>query len=158
MEEIGVAPVQKEVVVEATQQRAFEVFTAQFAAWWPADHHIGKQAYATSVIEPRVGGRWYEIMTDGSECDWGRVLVLDPPARLVLSWNVGPNWQYDPVMSRASELEIRFLPLSASRTRVELEHRHIERHGEGWQQLYGAVNGGWPGILAKFQVHMDGAQ
>jgi uncharacterized protein YndB with AHSA1/START domain len=156
--DIGVMPIRKEVVVEASQQRAFEVFTSQFAAWWPTDHHIGKQPYATSVIEPRVGGRWFEIATDGSQCDWGRVLAWEPPARLVLSWNIGTNWQFNPLMSMASELEIRFLPVDSSRTRVEFEHRHLERHGEGWQPLHTMLDNGWVGVLQKYQAYTDGAR
>src|ERR1700724_525804 len=91
--QIRPAPVRKQVHVKAPPERAFEVFTAGFARWWPASHHIGAAAYKNSLIEPRVGGRWYEIDEDGSECDWGEVLAWQPPRRLMLSWRIGADWK-----------------------------------------------------------------
>src|SRR3954452_25452427 len=125
---MSVPPVRKEVVVEASQARAFRVFTEEHGAWWPlATHHIGEKAAETAIIEPHAGGRWFERAQDGTECQWGRVLVWDPPGRLVLSWQIGGEWKYDPAF--ASEVEIRFVALGPARTRVELEHRKLDALG-----------------------------
>ena len=112
-----IAPVRKEIVVEASQERAFRVFTAEHGAWWPlATHHIGAQAAETAVIEPRVGGRWLERAADGTECQWGRVLVWDPPGRLVLAWQIGADWKHDDAL--LTEVEVRFVALGPALTRV----------------------------------------
>jgi len=120
--------VRKEIVVEAPAERAFRVFTNHFDKWWPREHHILEAPMARVVLESGVGGRWYEVGTDNSECDWGRVLVWDPPKRLVLAWQLNGDWQYDPDL--VTELEFRFISLGKLRTRVELEHHHLERIGE----------------------------
>ncbi|MFI4975663.1 MAG: SRPBCC family protein [Caulobacterales bacterium] len=144
------APVRKSITVKAPPQRAFEVFTTRFADWWPATHHIGASAYKTSVLEPRVGGRWYEIGEDGAECEWGDVLAWEPPGRLVLAWRISANWQYD--HSVATELEVTFTGQPDGATRVDLEHRHLERLGEGAGTMREAFEGpgGWSGILAAY--------
>lgn len=121
----------KTVTVAASQQRAFEVYTAGFGTWWPKEHHIGKADMATCTFEPKVGGRWYETGVDGSECDWGRVLVWEPYDRIVHTWQLQGDWAYDPDPAKASEVEIRFVPVGPDTTRVELEHTHFERHGDG---------------------------
>src|SRR5260221_9873490 len=97
------APVRKSIVVRASQARAFEVFTARFSAWWPASHHIGAAPYKTSVLEPQVGGRWYEIGEDGAECEWGEVLAWEPPARLILAWRIGADWKFDAALTTEAE-------------------------------------------------------
>jgi uncharacterized protein YndB with AHSA1/START domain len=144
--------VRKTVTVEAPQERAFDVFTAGFDRWWPRSHHIGEAEMAEAVIECREGGRAYERGVDGSECDWGRVLVFDRPNRVVVSWHLQGDWSYDPDPEKASEYEARFIPDGDSRTRVEFEHRNLERHGEAAQKIYDAVNsdGGWGGLLAEY--------
>ena len=144
--------VRKTVTVEASQERAFDVFTAGFDRWWPRGHHVGEAEMAEAIIECREGGRAYERGVDGSECDWGRVLVFDRPNRIVVSWQLGSDWKYDPDESKASEYEARFIPDGDNRTRVEFEHRNIERHGDGAQKIYDAVNseGGWTGLLKLF--------
>jgi uncharacterized protein YndB with AHSA1/START domain len=133
-------------------ERAFEVFTGKMAGWWPATHHIAKQAFAEIVVEQRSGGRWFERAADGSECDWGRVLVWEPPHRVVFSWHLQGDWRYDPNPEKASEVEIRFFAEGAGKTRVELEHRALERHGAGWEQIRTGVDspGGWSAILEQF--------
>ncbi len=143
------APVRKQLTVEAPPQRAFEVFTAGFGAWWPSTHHIGAAAYKTAVIEPRVGGRWYEIGQDGSECDWGDVLIWDPPERLVLAWRLGPDWTYQKDL--LTEVEIRFTA-EGDRTFINLEHRMLENWGEGAQKAHAAIDGegGWSGLLKMY--------
>ena len=147
------APVLKSVVVNAPQARAFKIFTEFFGGWWPSTHHIGKQPYETAILEGKPGGRWYERATDGTECEWGRVLVWDPPSKVVLSWNLQPNWQYDPDPEKASEVEVRFISKTAASTRVELEHRNLERHGDGVVKMRDSVKDGWGKIVdiyAKF--------
>ena len=139
------AAVRRSIVVEATPERAFEMFTAGMGRWWPADHHILDGELAEMVFEPRAGGRVYDRGVDGTECDWGTVLAHEPPHRVVFTWNINLRWQIERDPSRASEIEVRFEPEGEGRTRVELEHRHLERHGDGWEQMRDAVGspGGW---------------
>lgn len=146
---VQVDPVRKEVVVETSPERAFRVFT-QSRSWWPASHHIGKTDFTDLVMEPRPGGRWFEVGTDGAECDWGKVLVWDPPKRLVLAWQLNDQWAYDP--SLHTEVEVRFIPLDAGKTRVELEHRNLEAFGEKAAEMRSGVDspGGWSAILEQF--------
>lgn len=141
--------VHSEVVVEAPAARAFEVFTNKMGAWWPQSHHIGKVEFKNVVVDPQQH-RWYELGVDGSECEWGRVLVWDPPRRLVLGWQLTVQWQYDP--SFVTEVEVNFTPISDSRTRVALEHRNLEKFGEQEEQIKASVGseGGWPLILNQF--------
>jgi uncharacterized protein YndB with AHSA1/START domain len=134
------------------------VFTESFHTWWPAEYHIGAAEMAEAVLEQRAAGRWYEKGVDGSECDWGRVLVWEPPHRLVLTWQINGQWQYDPDPAHASEIELTFTPDGDGQTRVELEHRLIERlaGGEGLrEQLDGAD--GWNGVLAMYAKAAEAA-
>ena len=142
----------KTVTVKASQQHAFKVFTAGFGTWWPSSHHIGKADIAEAILEQREGGRWYERGVDGSECDWGTVLAYDPPNRLVVSWHLNGEWAYDPDPAKASEVEVRFVAEGPDVTRVELEHRHFERHGGDWQAVASGVanENGWLGILRGY--------
>ena len=117
----------KSITVKAPRERAFEVFTAQMGRWWHPDHHILKSPLKAAVVENRAGGRWYEVGEDGSECEWGSVLVWEPPARMVFTWQLTGEWKYDPDF--VTEVEVRFIP-EGSDTRVELEHRHLESYGE----------------------------
>ncbi len=144
------APVRRAVTVKASQARAFEVFTSRIGAWWPKSHHIGKVEPESLVIEPRVGGRWFERAPDGTECDLGRVLAWDPPARLVLAWQLNPKFQYQADL--ITEVELRFIPDGAGATRVELEHRNLERFGEGAVAMRDRIDAprGWPMILDAF--------
>ena len=119
--------VKKQIVVETSQQRAFRTFTDGIDRWWPRDHHIGQSPLERMIVEPRAGGRWYSICKDGSEVDVGKVLAWEPPQRLVLSWQITAQWQYDPAFS--TEVEIGFFAEGPRRTRVELEHRQLERFG-----------------------------
>ena len=144
-----VDPVRKQIIVEATPERAFRIFTDN-SAWWPPEHHIGKADLEAVVLEPRPGGRWYERGVDGSECDWGHVLVWDPPKRVVLAWQLSSQWQYDP--SLVTEVEVRFTPVGAGKTRVELEHRNLERYGDAAAELRKAIDAtnGWAAHLERF--------
>ena len=143
--------VRKEITVEASQARAFDVFTREHGAWWPlATHHIGSAAAETAIIEPHAGGRWFERAADGSECDWGRVRVWDPPGRLVLAWEISADWKHDESID--TEVEVRFVSLGPARTRVELEHRRLDRYGAAAEQMRGIFDSenGWTNILRLF--------
>ena len=148
--------VQSEIVVEAPLERAFAVFTEDIGSWWPPENHILEAELAEMVFEPRVGGHVYDRGVDGSECRWARVLAYEPPNRVVISWDITPQWQLETDSSRASEIEVRFVPEAPDRTRVELEHRNLERHGEGWEGLRDAVGseGGWGSCLQSFAERM----
>ena len=144
--------VRRSVTVAAPQERAFAVFTAGFSSWWPlASHHIGDADAAEAVLEPRVGGRWYERGVDGSECDWGRVLDWEPPARVRLAWMLGPQWDYDPDEAHATEIEVRFVVAGANATRVELVHSGFDRV-PGGEEIRVAVSrpNGWGGLLELY--------
>jgi hypothetical protein len=150
------AVVRKSVRVEASIERAFQLFVGQMEAWWPKNHHIGPQEWELIVIEPRVGGRWYEQDAAGEQCDWGTVLQWDPPHKARFSWHIGPKrdseeWGYDPDASRASELEIRFT-VDGEATLVELEHSKLERHGIGAEKLRAIFDspGAWEQILVSY--------
>jgi uncharacterized protein YndB with AHSA1/START domain len=144
--------VETSIVVEAPAERAFSVFTEGIGSWWPPEHHILEGELAEMVFEPRVGGHVYDRATDGRECRWARVLAYEPPRRFVISWDIGLDWQIEANPERASEIEVRFLPEGPARTRVELEHRNLERHGEGWEQMRAAVGSpdGWGAGLRRF--------
>jgi uncharacterized protein YndB with AHSA1/START domain len=144
------APVRRSVRVSAPRERAFEVFTAGIGRWWPKSHHIGKADLDTLVIEPRAGGRWYERGVDGTECEVGKVLVWEPPSRLVLAWQLTPDWTFDPDL--ITEVEVQFIADGANATRVELEHRDLERLGDRADAMRQQIDsdGGWPGLLQLF--------
>jgi len=149
MPRIKAAPVKKTLRVNATSNHAFEVFTARFDAWWPKSHHIGKADIKEAVIEPRAGGRWYETGVDGSECEWGRVLVWEPPHRLVLSWRINAKFVIDETV--ASEVEVRFVDEGAGVTRVDFEHRIEAEDAETMRGMVDAPNG-WTAILEQFRA------
>jgi uncharacterized protein YndB with AHSA1/START domain len=140
------------IVVDAPIERAFTVFTEEIGSWWPEDHHILQADLAEMVFEPRAGGHVYDRGVDGSECRWARVLAYDPPNRIVISWDINLQWQLEADPGRTSEVEVRFIAEGPTRTSVELEHRGLERHGDGWQQMRDAVGspGGWSRGLQRF--------
>jgi uncharacterized protein YndB with AHSA1/START domain len=144
--------VRTEIVVDVPLERAFKVFTERFDQIKPREHNLLGVQIAESIFEPRAGGRVYDRGVDGSECQWGRVLAYEPPTRIVFAWDISPRWQIETDPTRSSEVEIRFIAEAERRTRVELEHRHIERHGDGWQGLAEGVRGdqGWPLYLERF--------
>jgi uncharacterized protein YndB with AHSA1/START domain len=146
--------VRSEITVDAPPERAFEVFTGSFDAWWPRAHKIGQGDMLEAILEPRTGGRWYERDADGGECEWGTVLAYEPPRRLVLTWQIGGDWRYH--ADQASEVEVTFTP-HGEKTLVQLEHRHIERHGDTAEQVRAAVSreGGWPGLLQLYRGEVE---
>ncbi len=150
MSQTVIDPVRVSRTVPIPATRAFSLFTEGFSSWW-IGHHIGQAELAEVVIEPGVGGRWYERGVDGSECDWGKVLVYDPPGRLVLTWQLNARFEYDPDPEHASEIEVRFAE-EDGQTRMDFEHRHIERLGPDADQLARSVaaEGGWPDILDRY--------
>jgi uncharacterized protein YndB with AHSA1/START domain len=144
--------VQTSVVVEAPIDRAFRVFTTDFGSFKPPEHNMLGVEIAETVFEPRVGGHLYDRGVDGSECRWARILVYEPPTRVVFSWDISPYWQVEPDLSKTSEVEVRFITETDQRTRVELEHRNLERHGDGWEGVRDGVAGddGWPLYLRRY--------
>jgi uncharacterized protein YndB with AHSA1/START domain len=138
------------IAVEASQEKAFAVFTDGFDKWWPRSHKIGPEALERAVLEGRVGGRWYERDTDGTECDWGKVLVWEPPSRLVLAWQITGEWAYD--ADFLTEVEVTFVADGPNRTRVEVEHRGLGAYGDQASDMRDQFDspGGWPGLLAAF--------
>jgi len=145
-------PVRKSVVVNVGAHDAFEIFTDEVDTWWPRTHHIGKSPMKRIIIEPRAGGRCYSEQVDNSQCDWGRVLVWEPPRRLVLAWQITHEWGFQPDLAKSSEVEVRFTPVGNG-TRVDVEHRHFERHGAGGESMRASVDApnGWTLILATFE-------
>ena len=154
--EIAETTVRTAVVVEVGAERAFSVFTDDMASWWDPEHHLLEGELAEMVFELRAGGRIYDVGVDGSECQWARVLAFEPPGRVVISWDITTEWKLETDLARTSEVEVRFVAEGPERTRVELEHRHLDRHGEGWQNMRGAVGspGGWQGGLQRFAEHL----
>ena len=144
--------VRTQVVVEAPIERAFRVFTEDFGSFKPPEHNMLGVEIAETVFEPRVGGHLYDRGVDGSECRWARVLAYEPPNRVVISWDISPQWQIEPDPEKTSEVEVRFIAEAPERTRVELEHRNLDRHGPGWEPERDAVGGegGWPLYLRRY--------
>jgi uncharacterized protein YndB with AHSA1/START domain len=156
---IQIAPVRKSVVVDATPAEAFDTFTAGIDRWWPKSHGIGTAPVVESIIEPRVGGRWYTKHADGSEAVVGHVSVWAPGERFVVSWEVSADWKPDARVAFASEVEVRFTAEAPQRTRVDLEHRNFERMGAApGEKMRTGVDGGWPGLLALYANATRGKQ
>jgi uncharacterized protein YndB with AHSA1/START domain len=144
--------VRNSIVVEASIERAFSVFTEGFGTFKPPEHNLLDVEIAETVFETHVGGNIYDRGVDGSECRWARILEYEPPNRVVFSWDISPHWQIETDPDRTSEVEVRFIAESTDRTRVELEHRNLDRHGDGWEAARDGVGGdeGWPLYLQRF--------
>ncbi len=145
-----IAPIRKELVVHASQERCFRVFTKGIDSWWPRDHHIGSSPLREHLMEPKVGGRWYTVCEDGSEVDVGRVLVYEPPSRLVLAWQITAQWTFDPQL--VTEVELVFYAEGPKKTRVQLEHRKLEAYGEGAAAMHATFDSddAWVRTIALF--------
>jgi uncharacterized protein YndB with AHSA1/START domain len=146
------ATVRTQVVVDAPLERAFRVFTEDFDRIKPREHDMLGVDIAETVFEPKVGGYVYDRGVDGTECRWARVLAYEPPDRVVFSWDISPQWQIESDPEKTSEVEVRFISEASERTRVELEHRNLDRHGEGWESERDGVagEGGWPLYLQRY--------
>jgi uncharacterized protein YndB with AHSA1/START domain len=144
--------VRKTVTVRASAPDAFRMFTAEFDRWWPREHHIGQSPMRRAVIEGRAGGRCYTEQEDGTDCPWGTVTTWEPPARLVLAWQISPAWRFEPDLAKSSEVEITFTEIAPGQTRVDLEHRHFERMGPGGDSMRQGVDapGGWGSLLELY--------
>ena len=151
--------VRTEVIVNAPPERAFRLFTERFDRVKPREHNMLSVDIAESVFEPRVGGRIYDRGADGSECQWGRVLAYEPSARIVFSWDINPQWRIETDPDRTSHVEVRFIADGSTRTRVELEHRNLDRHGDGWEAMREGVRDdqGWPLYMGRFAAAVDEA-
>ncbi len=143
-------------VVDAPIERAFIVFTEDIGSWWPQEHHMLQGQESHMVMEPEVGGRIYEKGADGSDCQWSHVLVWEQPHRIVFSWEISPDWSLEPDRAKASEVEVRFTAEADGRTRLDVEHHNLDRHGEGWEGLRDAIAspGGWPLELYAFEQRL----
>ena len=146
------APVRKTISVKTNVERAFTVFTEGFDSWWPRSHKLFEADLQTAIIEPKAGGRCYQRAVDGAECDWGKVTVWEPPRRLIIAWQLDGKWQYDPDLSHASEVEVTFTADAGGLTRVDLEHRHFERHGASAGAVRTGVDSpmGWGDLLQTY--------
>jgi uncharacterized protein YndB with AHSA1/START domain len=142
--------IHQSVTVDVGIEKAFSVFTDRIGDWWIREHHIGNADLGSVVIEPRPGGRFYEIGTDSSQCDWGHVIAWEPPTRLVLAWQLTADWAFDPGFE--TEVEVWFSEIAPGKTRVDLEHRNLERFGDRSEQMAKALgsNGGWQGLLTQY--------
>ncbi|WP_280828468.1 SRPBCC family protein [Mycobacterium sp. OTB74] len=148
--ESTVVEVFRSVTVPLSEQQAFELFTERMTDYWPAEHSIGGSPFEAVVIEPRAGGRWYERGADGTECQWGRVADWQPPRKVVLLWQIGADWKFDPEFQ--TDVEITFTAEGPGHTRVDLRHTNLERYGDAAEQMRGILDspGGWPNTLERF--------
>jgi uncharacterized protein YndB with AHSA1/START domain len=144
--------VRRQILVNAPISDAFTVFTQRFGDFKPREHNLLQAAIAETVFEPRVGGTIYDRAVDGTECRWARILVFEPPNRVVFSWDISPRWQIETNPDLTSEVEVRFFAEAPERTRVELEHRNLDRHGPGWESVRDGVDNeaGWPLYLQRY--------
>jgi uncharacterized protein YndB with AHSA1/START domain len=152
MTQAAAAVVRLKIVVEAPIEHAFTVFTERFGDFKPPEHNLLQAPIAETVFEPKVGGHIYDKGTDGSECRWARILAYDPPERVVFSWDISPQWTIETEADNTSEVEVTFVAETPERTRVELEHRHIDRHGPGWPAVSEGIanDEGWPLYLQRY--------
>ena len=157
MAEQALDAVRKSVTVSASPEEAFVIFAEDFDSWWPRSHHIGKTPMIRGIIEGRSGGRCYTLHEDGSEVDWGTVLAWEPPRLLLIAWRIAADWQFEPDLKRASEVEVRFTPVETGKTRVDLEHRNFERMSSGAAEMRAGVGGegGWGSILQLFSARVE---
>jgi uncharacterized protein YndB with AHSA1/START domain len=157
MTSVADTSVRKSITVNASVEHAFDVFTLGYDGWWPRSHKLFAADLAVAVIEGKTGGRCYQRAVDGTECDWGKVTVWEPPRRLVVAWQLDGQWQYDHDLSHASEVEVTFTPEAGGSTRVVLEHRHFERHGANAAMVQAGVGSpnGWASLLELYKARAE---
>jgi uncharacterized protein YndB with AHSA1/START domain len=150
-----IPPVKREILVAAGQAKAFQAWTTHHDAWYPRRHHIGKSPMKQAVLECKPGGRWYEIGEDGAECEWGKVLIWEPPRRLILAWQVNGQWQYDPGF--VTEVEVNFIPKEGGKTLVTLEHRNLGRFGDVAEEIRKSIGAdeGWGAFMTAFKEYVE---
>jgi len=158
MTDTTAAVVRRQIVVEAPIERAFAVFTERLGDFKPPEHNLLRAPLVETVFEPKVGGHIYDRAVDGSECRWARILAYEPPGRVVFSWDIDPRWQLETNPDNTSEVEVQFIAETPTRTRVELEHRNLDRHGPGWSAVSEGVDGedGWPLYLDRYAALISG--
>ena len=144
--------VRTSIVVNAPVERAFAVFTTEIGTWWPASHHLLEGDGVDMACDGREGGSIYDRRVDGAECHFARILTWEPPHRMVFTWDITPEWTLQTDLDKTSEVEVRFTEEAPGRTRVDLEHRNLEHHGDGWESMRASVaaEGGWRGVLQPF--------
>jgi uncharacterized protein YndB with AHSA1/START domain len=152
METMNLTTIKKEVLVDASQEIAFNVFTQKIDDWWPRTYHVGKCAMVEMLIEQKPGGRWFSRHEDGSESNTGYVMVWDPYQQLILAWQIDGNYQHDPNL--VTELEVNFIPEGPKRTRVTLEHRDLQKLTGGKKDIEG-MDGGWGMIMEQYKAVVD---
>jgi uncharacterized protein YndB with AHSA1/START domain len=157
MTQSATTTVRRQVLVNAPIGEAFKVFTERFGDFKPREHNLLQAPIAETVFEPRVGGNIYDRAVDGTECRWARILAFEPPDRVVFSWDISPRWQLETDPDLTSEVEVRFFAEAPQRTRVELEHRNIDRHGPGWESVRDGVDNeaGWPLYLQRYAALLE---
>lgn len=150
-------PVRKSITVRASIDDAFRIFTEDMDSWWPRSHHIGKSPMKKIIVEGRAGGRCYTEQVDGTDCDWGSMLVWEPPQRFVFAWQITHEWQYQADVAQSSEVEVRFTAVGPDSTRVDLEHRYLNRHGPGGAAMRASIEApdGWMGLLRLYAARVD---
>jgi uncharacterized protein YndB with AHSA1/START domain len=144
------------VVVDTPIERAFAVFTKDMGSWWDPDHHLIDN-FASMEVETFAGGRIIDHAADGSSNSWAQVRVYEPPTRFVFSWEIDPRWEIETDPAKFSEVEVTFTATGDAQTTVTLEHRHLDRHGEGWEAKRDAVGGpnGWTGLLDAYRRNVS---
>ena len=157
MTSVADTSVKKSIVVNASVERAFEIFTREIDTWWPRSHHIGKSPMRRILLEERAGGRCYTEQEDGTDCPWGTVIAWEPPHRFVMAWQITHEWGYQPDLSKSSEVEVRFTPEPGGGTRVDLDHHHFERMGPEGETMRTGVGGpgGWSSLLDMFKARVE---
>jgi Activator of Hsp90 ATPase homolog 1-like protein len=152
---VNTPPVELDIIVNTTPERAFQVFTAEMSRWWPPSHHIGEGELIAVHIEPREGGRWYETTTAGTECDWGYVIAWNPLQSVTLAWQLDHEFHFDPKL--VTTVTIRFDEIEPGRTQVSLQHGHLDQYGVRSIEMYDVFSqdGGWPSLLASYRVAIE---
>ena len=158
VQRIAPAPIRRTLRVKASREKAFDVFVAGMGGWWMKSHSLLQSSQCDVVIEPREGGRWFEIGEDGSEQMWGKVLAWDAPERVMLAWQLNADWSYDPDFE--TTVEVRFTA-DGEHTIVEFEHRDLERFGDRAEELRGGyesgMEGGWGELLTLYRQTAEAA-